>query len=38
MTVLAWIAYGLALWVAVSVAVALIFGRVLRNRDRQIPR
>lgn len=40
MTVLAWlagIATGLAAWTAVSVPVALVLGRVVRARDRQIP-
>lgn len=37
MTVLAWIANGLAAWLVVSVPVALVVGRVLRARDRQIP-
>ena len=38
MTALAWAATGLAVWIAAGLVVALVFGRVIRARDRQIPR
>lgn len=35
--VLAWIANGVAVWVAASLYVFVVVGRVVRARDRQIP-
>jgi hypothetical protein len=33
----AWIVVGAALWLVAAVWLALLFGRVVRERDRQVP-
>lgn len=32
-----WVLVGVAAWLVASVVVALVFGRVVRMRDRQVP-
>ena len=37
MSAVAWIVVGAALWLAAGVPLALLLGRVVRNRDAQVP-
>lgn len=37
MTTVSWIVLGLLAWFAVSVAIGLLIGGAVRNRDRQVP-
>jgi hypothetical protein len=34
---IAWVAFAVALWVAVAVLVGVLLGKVVRRRDRQVP-
>jgi hypothetical protein len=36
--VLSWIVVGGLIWVGVALGVGVVIGRVVRNRDRQVPR
>ena len=38
MTFLDWVAVAAQAWLVASVVVGVLIGRVVRNRDRQIPR
>ena len=38
MTALTWAAIGLAVWIAAAAVIGPWIGRVIRRRDRQIPR
>jgi hypothetical protein len=35
---IAWVAVGVAVWIAVAALVAVLLGRTVRHRDRQVPR
>ena len=37
MSAVAWIVVGVALWLVAGVPLALLFGRVVRQRDAQVP-
>ena len=37
MSAVAWIVVGAALWLVAGVSLALLFGRVVRERDAQVP-
>lgn len=38
MSGIAWLWMGVGFWIAASVPVAVLVGRVVRNRDGQVPR
>jgi hypothetical protein len=38
MTTFAWIAIGVLAWLLVAVYAGLLLGRMIRGRDRQVPR
>ena len=38
MSMVGWIVVGLMVWMAVAAVVAVLIGRAIRMRDRQVPR
>jgi hypothetical protein len=38
MTALGWVFAGLVAWPVIGTAVGVLFGKVVRRRDRQVPR
>ena len=38
MSMIGWIVVGLVVWMAIAAAVAVLIGRAIRMRDRQVPR
>jgi len=38
MSVIVWVSAGVAVWLLAGVLLGLVFGRVIRNRDTQVPR